>query len=477
MLETLPEVHNQLRVTGQRLVRDRAATLVRVGPCTDPLDLVLGVLHGVRASGATGSVVVTTPTTAWAERLADRLRRRGVPAAGPDRWGEARGGFPVVVGARAAALAPVPTLACAVVLDAHDDAYRQTQAPCWSAVPLLAERCRREQAALVATSWCPDPSLLAIVSRTETAEHESRMWPRLVVADLRATDPRERLVTSQLADAGASGARRAGRRRARGRRPPAARRRAAARVSQLRLPRGLRAPRPRAARRRPCARLRRGLHRAPEAVRRVRRASAPRGPRGCLVAHHPSGRAARRRRRRGLRGDRGGPRRRQGRRRHRGGALAGAARAARVLRGPRRLPERAPRPRRARRAACHRARGPARRRAGIGRARARARPDALSRDHAAVTAAVRGDPSGLVAHEQAMAAKLSLPPHVAIARAQRRRGPRARRGAPCARRGGHRGGRRVPRRRRDRTDELCDALADVGRGSEPVRVEVDPPGR
>ena len=43
-------------------------------------------------------------------------------------------GFPVVVGARAAALAPVPTLACAVVLDAHDDAYRQTQTPCWSAV-------------------------------------------------------------------------------------------------------------------------------------------------------------------------------------------------------------------------------------------------------------------------------------------------------------------------------------------------------
>jgi hypothetical protein len=25
--------------------------------------------------------------------------------------------------------------------------------------------------------------------------------------------------------------------------------------------------------------------------------------------------------------------------------------------------------------------------------------------------------------------------------------------------------------------ELCDALAEVGRGSEPVRVEVDPPGR
>jgi len=195
----LPAVHNQLRVSGLRLVRDGAATLVRVGPCEDPLELVLGVLHGVAETGAAGTVVVTTPTTAWAERLAGRLRRRGVAAAGPERWAEARAGFPVVVGARAAALAPVPSLACAIVLDAHDDAYRQTQTPCWSAVGLLAERCRREQAALVATSWCPDPSLLALLSRTESTEHESRMWPRLVVADLRETDPRERLLTGQLA--------------------------------------------------------------------------------------------------------------------------------------------------------------------------------------------------------------------------------------------------------------------------------------
>lgn len=195
----LPEVHNQLRVTGLRLVRDRGATLVRVGPCTDPIDLVVGVLHGVASSGMRGSVVITTPTTGWAERLCDRLRRRGVAAAGPDGWAEARAGMPVVVGARAAAFAPVPQLAAAIVLDAHDGAYRQTQTPCWSAVGVLAERCRREQAALVATSWCPDPTLAALVARTEPAEHESRMWPRIVVADLRATDPRERLLTSQLA--------------------------------------------------------------------------------------------------------------------------------------------------------------------------------------------------------------------------------------------------------------------------------------
>ena len=196
-----PEVHNQLRVVGQRLVRQGAATLVRVGPCADPMDFVLAMLHGVEATGATGSLVVTTPTTAWAQRLADRLANRGIDAVGPDHWAAAAAGFPVVVGARAASLAPVPTLAAALVLDAHDGAYRQTQTPCWDAVTMLAERCRRAGAPLVATSWCPDPSLLALIRHIETTEHESRMWPRLVVADLSVADPRERQLSSTFANA------------------------------------------------------------------------------------------------------------------------------------------------------------------------------------------------------------------------------------------------------------------------------------
>ncbi|HLK46127.1 MAG TPA: hypothetical protein VKT18_09055, partial [Acidimicrobiales bacterium] len=197
----LPEVHNQVRVTMGRLVRHGGATLVRVGPCADPLDLVIGVLHGVEEAGAAGSVVVTTPTIGWAERLAGRLRRRGVAAAGPDRWAEARAGFPVVVGARAASLAPVPELAAAIVLDAHDPAYTQTQAPCWNGVALLAERCRRERAPLVMTSWCADPVVASLASAHEVTDHEARQWPRLVVADLRSSDPREGLCTAALAAA------------------------------------------------------------------------------------------------------------------------------------------------------------------------------------------------------------------------------------------------------------------------------------
>ena len=53
-----------------------------------------------------GSVLVLVPSTGWAERLAARLVRRGWPTAGT--WEQARAGWPVVVGSRAAAWAPVP---------------------------------------------------------------------------------------------------------------------------------------------------------------------------------------------------------------------------------------------------------------------------------------------------------------------------------------------------------------------------------
>lgn len=199
--QVIPAVHNQLRVVGQRLVRTASATLVRVGPCTDPMDIVLEMLHGLDATERDGTLLITTPTIAWAERLAERISRRGIPACGPEHWAEAASGYPVVVGARAASLAPVPTLAAALVLDAHDGAYRQTQTPCWDAVAMLVERCRRERAPLVLTSWCPDPTLLEIAARTEVVEHEPRMWPKVVVSDLSVADPRERQLSSTFANA------------------------------------------------------------------------------------------------------------------------------------------------------------------------------------------------------------------------------------------------------------------------------------
>jgi primosomal protein N' (replication factor Y) (superfamily II helicase) len=471
----LPEVHNQLRVTGLRLVRDRAATLVRLGPCTDPLDLVLGVLHGVRSSGATGSVVVTTPTTAWAERLAERLRRRGVAAAGPERWAEARAGFPVVVGARAAALAPVPELAAAVVLDAHDDAYRQTQAPCWSAVGLLAERCRREQAALVATSWCPDPTLLALVARTEPTEHESRMWPRLVVADLRSADPRERTLTSQLAvqahralDEPGDGVRVV----------VVLQRLGGVRLLACRSCGSLAVCEPHA----------RALHDVGEGLGCD--LGCQRHPRVCVACGAGSLHAVRE----GITSLT-----------TRVAALLGVDAAevsaasvelpdgARVVVGTEAVLTRVRRaplvcfadlddylgaPRAHGSLAALRAIGLAGRLVG---ARGSAAPGHVlvqtrQPDHLAVTAAVRGDPAALVADERRVAAALSLPPHVAVAALS---GP----GAPALATTLSALGVTVTEERKtylavaSSHRVLCDALAAAGRGNDNVRVEVDPPGR
>ena len=121
-------------------------TVVRQPPLTDPMELVLAVVGdpGVRARA--GSVLVLVPSTGWAERLTARLERRGCPTAGT--WEHARAGWPVVVGNRAGAWAPVPRLAAVVVLDAHDAAYREESAPTYSAVDLLVERARARRRSL-----------------------------------------------------------------------------------------------------------------------------------------------------------------------------------------------------------------------------------------------------------------------------------------------------------------------------------------
>src|SRR6202020_2985863 len=112
---------------------------------------------GVRARA--GSVLVLVPSSGWAERLTARLEHRGWPAAGT--WEQARAGWPVVVGSRAAAWAPAPRLAAVVVLDAHDAAYREESAPTYSAVDVLIERARREEVPCLLASPAPPVALAA----------------------------------------------------------------------------------------------------------------------------------------------------------------------------------------------------------------------------------------------------------------------------------------------------------------------------
>ena len=91
----------------------------------------------------------------WPARSADRLRRAGVAVAThPADWARGAAGA-TVVGTRAAAWAPVGDLGCVVVLDEHDEAHQQQQAPTWHARDVAIERAQRAGVPCVLTSPCP----------------------------------------------------------------------------------------------------------------------------------------------------------------------------------------------------------------------------------------------------------------------------------------------------------------------------------
>ena len=174
-------------------------TMVRLAPMVDQLDLVVSAVTdgGIRARN--GSVVVLVPSLGWAKRLVARLVRRGIPAT--TAWDEARAGWPVVVGSRAAAWAPVPRLAAAIVLDAHDAGYREESTPTYNAAEVVIERARREDAPCVLVSPVP-PVWLAGSGEVETvaapAVEERAGWPTLERVDRRGADPRSGLFSEEF---------------------------------------------------------------------------------------------------------------------------------------------------------------------------------------------------------------------------------------------------------------------------------------
>jgi primosomal protein N' len=163
--------------------------VVQLSPTTDPLALILGAYDATRER--TGSFLVLVPTEAWAMRLRGRLEQRGCAvASGDDQWDRMRAGWPVVVGARGTALAPVPVVAGAVIIDADDESYRSSASPTWESVAMLRERCRRDEAPLWCTSMIPSPALLERGSY-QRDENLVGGWPRVDVVDRRQSDPHE----------------------------------------------------------------------------------------------------------------------------------------------------------------------------------------------------------------------------------------------------------------------------------------------
>lgn len=170
------------------------AAVLRIAPGVDTFAVAL-------AAAARGDALILTPSQAGARHLGLRLRRAGVKVAStPNDWASARAGA-TVVGARAAAWAPMPALAAVVVLDEHDEAYQQEQAPTWHARDVVVERARRAGVPAVVVS--PMPSLEALswgklIAPSRSAERAG--WPIVDVIDRRDEEPsRAGLYSPQLA--------------------------------------------------------------------------------------------------------------------------------------------------------------------------------------------------------------------------------------------------------------------------------------
>jgi primosomal protein N' (replication factor Y) len=119
-------------------------------------------------------------------------------------WAAAARGACIVVGGRIAALAPVPDLAAAVVVDDADEALQEERAPTWHARDVLRERAARARVPFVVCAPAPTPeAVFAVEGKVETpaADVEHAGWPRVQVVDRREEPPGAGLLSGALADA------------------------------------------------------------------------------------------------------------------------------------------------------------------------------------------------------------------------------------------------------------------------------------
>ena len=161
------------------------------------------IVPAIVAASRLGPTLVVVPSTERATTVGWQLRRAGLHVAVvPSEWARAAAGVDVVVGARAAAWAPCPGLAAAVVVDEHDEALQEERAPTWHARDVLIERARRAGAPVLLTSPAPTVTGLAAVDHRlfrPPIGDERASWPIVEVVDRSRDEPwRTSLVTSPL---------------------------------------------------------------------------------------------------------------------------------------------------------------------------------------------------------------------------------------------------------------------------------------
>ena len=153
-----------------------------------------------RVAGAVAGAVPAARRPQRRVRALRRVRTRRAPTRGA---GRARGSC-VVVGGRTAALAPVPDLAAAIVVDDADEALQEERSPTWHARDVLYERAARAGASWAVVSPAPTVEALAVPGVALDAlapDVEARGWPRALVVDRREEPPGAGLLTESLADA------------------------------------------------------------------------------------------------------------------------------------------------------------------------------------------------------------------------------------------------------------------------------------
>lgn len=169
-------------------------TVARLAPAADRMPVVL-------AAVARGPALILVPSIHEAAVLARRLHGSGVPTAlMPDGWPDARAGGRTVIGARGAAWAPAEHVASMVILDAHDEAYKEERSPAWHARDVLGERARQAGIPCLAVSPCPDLATMAWADHFAAAGSERDGWPKADAVDLRQEDPTHGLLTDRLTD-------------------------------------------------------------------------------------------------------------------------------------------------------------------------------------------------------------------------------------------------------------------------------------
>lgn len=181
--------------------------VLRLPPGADRYGVVAAAMG---ALGPDEDLLVLCPSVDQARTLASRLRRTGAPVAcvahdqpgtaAAREWARAAAGGCTVVGARGGAWAPVPRLGRVVLLDEHDEAYKEESSPTWHARDVVVERARRAGAPALLVSPCPTLEALAWGTlEAPSRSEERRGWPVLEVVDRREEDPAAGLLTEPLA--------------------------------------------------------------------------------------------------------------------------------------------------------------------------------------------------------------------------------------------------------------------------------------